>query len=135
MNGELRGCIGTLSAYRQLQVDVAENALAAAFKDPRFMPLTAYEFLKTNISISILTEPEEINFTSEEDLLSKIRPGVDGLILSAGNNRGTFLPSVWEDLPEKELFWVHLKRKAGLSMDYWSPSIKVERYTSVYISE
>jgi len=135
MNGELRGCIGTLSAYRQLQVDVAENALAAAFKDPRFMPLTAYEFLKTNISISLLTEPEEINFTSEEDLLSKIRPGVDGLILSAGNNRGTFLPSVWEDLPEKELFWVHLKRKAGLSMDYWSPSIKVERYTSVYISE
>lgn len=135
INGSLRGCIGTLSAHRRLVEDIMENALSAAFKDPRFTPLTAYEFLKTSISISILTEAENIDFNSEEDLLSKIRPGVDGLILSEKNHRGTFLPSVWEDLPDKYLFWAHLKRKAQLPADYWSSTLQVSRYTSVHISE
>ena len=135
MNGQLRGCIGTLMAHRPLVDDVMGNALSAAFRDPRFSPVTAYEYMKLKISISLLTDPEEITFSSEEDLLSKIRPGVDGLILADGNKRGTFLPSVWEDLPSKELFWSHLKNKAGLPGDYWSPTLKVQRYTSVYISE
>ena len=135
INDELRGCIGTLSAYRSLENDIIENSLSAAFKDPRFKPLTAYEFMKTSISISILTEAENIKFSSEDELLSKIRPGVDGLILSDGNRRGTFLPCVWEDLPDKKLFWSHLKRKAGFPVNYWSSTLKVQRYTSVYISK
>ena len=135
INDELRGCIGSLLPHRSLLDDIAENALSAAFKDPRFKPLTAYEFLKTYISISLLTEPEDLEFSSEKDALEKVRPGIDGLILSDGNKRGTFLPSVWEDLPDKKLFWSHLKRKAGFSPEYWSSTIQVQRYTSVYISE
>ena len=135
LSEELRGCIGTLSAHRSLLEDVEGNAISAAFKDPRFGPLSAKELIETKISISLLTEPEDIQFDSEEDLLDKIRPGVDGLILSDDYKRGTFLPSVWEDLPDKELFWKHLKRKAGLPIDYWSSTLTVQRYTSVYLSE
>lgn len=135
LNGELRGCIGTLIAHRALIEDIQANATSASFRDPRFPPLNAEEFKNISISISILTEPEIIEFSSEEDLLSKIRPGIDGLILSADQHRGTFLPSVWEELPEKELFWKYLKRKTGLPENFWSSTIKVERYTSVYISE
>ena len=135
LNGELRGCIGTLSAHRTLLEDVEGNAISAAFKDPRFGPLSAKELIDSKISISLLTEPEDIQFDSEKDLLEKIRPGVDGLILSDNYNRGTFLPSVWEELPDKELFWKHLKRKAGLPIDYWSSTLQVQRYTSVYIAE
>lgn len=134
LNGELRGCIGTLTAHRPLLEDVRENALSAAFRDPRFEPLSKDEFKDISISISLLTKPEDISFSSEEDLLSQIRPGIDGLIIRDGNHRGTFLPSVWDDLPDKELFWKYLKRKAGLPQDYWSSSMEVQRYTSVYIN-
>lgn len=135
INGELRGCIGTLVAHRTLVEDIKGNAISAAFRDPRFSPLCKEEFNNLEISISLLTEPEDIHFSNEDELLSKIRPGIDGLILSTATNRGTFLPSVWEDLPEKSLFWQHLKRKAGLPVDFWSPDIVVQRYTSVYITE
>ncbi len=126
----LRGCIGTLTAYQPLICDVAQHAFAAAFNDPRFAPLTPEEFNNLSISISVLSPAEEIHFDSEKDLLKKIRPGVDGLILAEGIRRGTFLPAVWEDVPTPEEFLRHLKIKAGLPENYWSKTIKVSRYTT-----
>ena len=128
-NKELRGCIGILKPVRPLAEDVAYNAWAAAFSDSRFMPLTAGELDDLDIHISILGEPEEIDFTSEDDLLKQIRPGTDGLILEEGYNKGTFLPSVWESLPDPREFLHHLKQKAGLPANYWSETIKAKRYT------
>ena len=132
IGGALRGCIGMLEACRPLVEDVAENARAAAFSDPRFAPLSKDEFEKTEIHISVLSPPEEMVFSSEADLIAQIRPGVDGLILQEGGRRGTFLPSVWEELPEVELFLMHLKMKAGLPNTYWSDTLRVSRYTAEY---
>lgn len=129
--GQLRGCIGSLSAYRPLCEDIAENAYAAAFRDPRFNALTEAEVEDIELSISVLTPPEPIVFTSEEDLITQLKPGVDGLIMTEGGNRGTFLPSVWENYPQAESFLKHLKMKAGLPASYWSGTIKVERYKTV----
>lgn len=125
---ELRGCIGMLEAVRPLAEDIAKNAYSAAFKDPRFLPLQADELDDLDIHLSILTSAEPIAFTSEQDLLGKLRPGSDGLILEEGHRRGTFLPSVWESLPEPEQFLRHLKQKAGLPASYWSDTIKIYRY-------
>jgi MEMO1 family protein len=130
MNGKLRGCIGSLAAHRPLIIDVSENAFAAAFRDPRFPNLGAAEFENLEISISVLSEPEPLDFENEADLLEKMRPGVDGLILQSGSRRGTFLPQVWEQLPQKSSFLAHLKSKAGFSADYWSDDIKIFRYTT-----
>jgi AmmeMemoRadiSam system protein A len=130
LNGNLRGCIGMLEACRPLAEDVAENAVSAAFRDPRFPPLSREEFDDLQISISVLSPPEEMSFSGEADLLSKIRPGVDGLILQEGFQKGTFLPSVWKELPDKDIFWAHLKMKAGLPTDYWSDTLRVFRYTA-----
>ncbi len=127
-SGQLRGCIGHLEAVAPLVVDVAENAFAAAFRDPRFPPLSAGEFDDLEIHISVLSPPEPMSFTSESDLLGQIRPGVDGLILEDGHAKGTFLPSVWESLPNPRDFLAHLKVKAGLPPTHWSPSVKVYRY-------
>lgn len=127
-HGQLRGCIGMLTAVRPLVEDIAENAFSAAFNDPRFPPLTADELDELDIHLSILTPAEPMEFSSEQDLLSQLQPNVDGLILQEGFRRGTFLPSVWEQLPEPEQFLRHLKQKAGLPPDYWSDSIKVSRY-------
>lgn len=135
LNGQLRGCIGHLEATQSLVQDVVENAALAALRDPRFAPLTAEEFERVEISLSILSTPEPIIFTSEEDLLSKIRPGIDGLILKEDGQQGTFLPSVWKSLPEPEDFLRQLKQKAGLRADYWSHSLQVLRYTAQHISE
>jgi AmmeMemoRadiSam system protein A len=128
--GRLRGCIGMLEACRPLAEDVAAKAFAAAFEDPRFPPLTKGELEELELHISVLSPPEEMNFSSEADLLQQIRPGLDGLILQEGFRRGTFLPSVWEELPEKDLFWRHLKSKAGLPAGYWSDTLRVFRYTA-----
>lgn len=128
--GRLRGCIGTLEAHRPLAEDVAANAFAAAFEDPRFDPLSEPELDKLEIHLSILSVPEEITFESEEDLLRQIRPGVDGLIMQEGFRRGTFLPSVWEQLPDRRDFMRHLKLKTGLPAGYWSGSLRVFRYTA-----
>jgi uncharacterized protein len=130
---ELRGCIGTLEAYQPLIQDVAQNAFSAAFQDPRFNPLTIEEYPKITKHISILSKPEPVIFSSEKDLLNKIRPNIDGLILSDRGYRGTFLPVVWESLPIPELFLKHLKLKAGLPENYWSNTIKIKRYTTEYI--
>ncbi|MCF7970772.1 MAG: AmmeMemoRadiSam system protein A [Methylococcaceae bacterium] len=132
---QLRGCIGMLEAVRPLIVDIAENAFAAAFRDYRFPPVTAAEYAQLEIHLSILTKPELMSFYSEEDLLRQLRPKVDGLILQEGSQRGTFLPSVWESLPEPHDFLHHLKQKAGFNPSYWSDSIKVFRYECDIISE
>lgn len=132
-NGQLRGCIGSLEARRPLAEDVVHNAFAAAFGDPRFPPVREEEVDRLDIHISILSPLEEMSFTSEEDLLRQIRPGVDGLVLEDGPYRGTFLPAVWEQLPDKRDFLRHLKLKAGLPPDYWSDTLKVYRYTTEVI--
>ncbi|MGB5278765.1 MAG: AmmeMemoRadiSam system protein A [Gammaproteobacteria bacterium] len=128
-NEKLRGCIGILKPVRPLVEDVAYNAWAAAFTDNRFMPLSTNEFDGLDVHISVLGSPEAIDFDSEEDLVQQIRPGIDGLILEDGFNKGTFLPSVWESLTDSQEFLNHLKLKAGLPADYWSDQIKVKRYT------
>jgi len=125
----LRGCIGSLEAYQPLVLDIARNAFSAAFRDPRFYPVGAEELPYLKIHISVLNQPEPMHFTSEEDLISQLRPGIDGLILSDGVYHGTFLPAVWESLSDPALFLQHLKVKAGLSPDYWSDTFTVERYT------
>ncbi len=133
IGGQLRGCIGMLEACRPLAEDVAENAFSAAFHDPRFPPVSPAELDALEISISVLSPPEEMVFSSEEDLLEQIRPGIDGLILQDGLHTGTFLPSVWEQLPEPEVFFRQLKLKAGLAPRYWSSTLRVFRYTAEYI--
>lgn len=128
INNALRGCIGSLQANQPLVVDVAHNAFAAAFKDPRFPRVNEEEFSHLKYHISVLDTPTPIQFRDEKDLLSQLQPGVDGLVLEDGYHRGTFLPQVWDSLPEPMQFLRELKRKAGLSPDYWSPSLRVERY-------
>ena len=130
---QLRGCIGTLSAYQSLIKDVAEHAYAAAFQDPRFPPVSQAELDSLEIHISILTPAEPVTFISEQDLINKIQPGIDGLILESGMHKGTFLPSVWESLPEPQQFIEHLKLKAGLPKDFWDRNIKVSRYRTISI--
>jgi len=126
--GQLRGCIGTLKAYQPLINDITEHAYAAAFQDPRFAAVSENELEQLDIEISVLGEPEPMQFTDEDDLLRQIRPGVDGLILEHGFNKGTFLPTVWEQLPEVKDFFNHLKNKAGLPMDWWRDDVKISRY-------
>lgn len=132
-DGALRGCIGCLEAIRPLAVDVAENAYAAAFLDPRFPPVTVDEADHLEIHLSLLTSAEPLSFDSEDDLLRQLQPEVDGLILEEGRRRGTFLPSVWESLPEPRNFLRHLKLKAGLPADYWSEAVKISRYRAEMI--
>ncbi len=126
---KLRGCIGTLEARCPLVTDVTENAFAAAFRDPRFSPLQESEYQHLHYHISVLNPPHSMQFHSEADLISQLRPGIDGLILEDLGRKGTFLPSVWESLPEPADFIRHLKNKAGLSSSHWSPSLKIQRYT------
>lgn len=135
INNQLRGCIGSLEPERSLVEDVARNAEAAAFKDSRFAPLTLAEWDDLQIDISVLNPPEPMSFQSEQDLIRQLRPGVDGLVLRENFHRGTFLPSVWQQLPEPREFLRQLKRKAGLDPDYWSPAIQVQRYTTSTIAD
>jgi AmmeMemoRadiSam system protein A len=130
IGGALRGCIGSLQAQRPLVEDVADNAYAAAFSDPRFPPLRADEYPHLHLDISVLHPAEAMEVDGEEDLLRQLRPGVDGLILEEGARRATFLPSVWEQLPGAGEFLAHLKHKAGLPTDYWSDQIRFRRYTT-----
>jgi uncharacterized protein len=131
----LRGCIGTLTPYQPLIVDVAAHAYAAAFQDPRFAPLQRHEWAAVKVHISILSAAEAMCFSSEEDLICQLQPGIDGLILSQGQQRGTFLPSVWESLPTPRDFVRHLKVKAGFSSDYWSSQLHISRYHVESIKE
>ena len=130
INGKLRGCMGALSATVALVADVARNAFTAAFHDLRFSGLTTPEFDELDIHVSILSTPEAVAIRSESDLLEQMRPGIDGLILYEGSRKGTLLPSVWESTPDPREFLVLLKGKAGLKADYWSNSIRIERYVT-----
>ncbi|MGF1645217.1 MAG: AmmeMemoRadiSam system protein A [Thiotrichales bacterium] len=127
-HGKLRGCIGTLSAHRSLARDVVAHAYAAAFSDPRFRPLRGEELAGLEVSIAILSPPEPLRFRDEADLLRQIRPGEDGLILESGSHRGTFLPSVWTQLPQRAEFLRQLKLKAGLPANHWSETLVIQRY-------
>lgn len=128
-NGALRGCIGTLEAYRTLLADIEANALAAAFHDPRFAPLRAAELDITEIEVSLLSAIEPIEFSSEREALQALRPGVDGVVLEYRHYRSTFLPQVWEQLPAPELFLAYLKNKAGLSADFWAEELRLSIYS------
>lgn len=128
-NGQLRGCIGSLEAHRPLGRDLEANAQAAAFRDPRFPPLTEEELDRTRVEVSILTPPEPMTFSDEADALAQLRPGIDGVIFRSGWHRSTFLPQVWEQLPDPHQFMAKLKMKAGLAADYWSDEVKLFRYT------
>jgi AmmeMemoRadiSam system protein A len=127
-SGELRGCIGSLKPLRPLGIDVRENAIAAAFRDPRFPPLAAVEFEATSVEVSLLSADERLAVADENDLLARLRPGVDGLVLEYGRHRATFLPQVWEAFADPREFVAALKRKAGLPEDFWSPHVSVSRY-------
>jgi AmmeMemoRadiSam system protein A len=127
--GELRGCVGSLSPERPLRTDVERNACAAAFCDPRFAPLSRREYAEIAVEVSLLSPLEPIAFESESHALALIRPGVDGILLEYGERRGTFLPQVWEQLPEPDAFLAHLKQKAGLPVGFWAAGLKLSRYT------
>ncbi len=126
--GALRGCIGSLQARRPLGADVEANACAAAFSDPRFAPLTAAELGAIEVEVSVLSNPARVLFADHEELVAQLRPGVDGLILAAGERRGTFLPQVWDQLGEAETFLAHLKRKAGLEESFPTRRCAIWRY-------
>ena len=135
VNGSLRGCIGTVVPYQAVALDVAANAYEAAMEDSRFQPVKPEELPGIDIEISLLTDYEEIDFADEKELLTKIRPGVDGLIIRDGDRQGLFLPSVWEQLPGRQDFLNNLKLKAGMSPTYWSDNIKVYRFRTLEIKE
>lgn len=128
-HGALRGCIGTLQAHRPLLSDVQANAVAAALHDPRFTPLQSDELDYTEIEVSLLSPPLPMTFTTEADALAQLRPGVDGVVLEYGHHRSTFLPQVWEQLPDVDEFMAQLKRKAGLPADFWAEGLRLQRYT------
>lgn len=119
IDGRLRGCIGSLSATAPMVDSVRDNALNAAFHDPRFAPLRRQELALVHIEVSVLSEPVRLAYTDADDLLSKLRPGIDGVIVKKGSASATFLPQVWEQLPRPETFLDHLCTKAGLSPDQW----------------
>ena len=128
--GQLRGCIGSLEAHRPLAQDVIHNSYAAAFSDPRFPPVKSDELQQIDIHISILNPAKKIDCQTEQELLDQLRPKIDGLILEEGSHRATFLPSVWQSLPQSEQFVRQLKLKAGLAENYWSDRIHCYRYTT-----
>lgn len=134
-NGALRGCIGSPVAWRSLAEDLLDNTRKAASSDPRFPPVTADEVASLHLSLSLLTAPAPFPVANRADLLARLRPGQDGLILSDGPRRALFLPSVWQQLPTAEQFVGHLWQKAGLPADHWSASVQVQRFASSHCSE
>lgn len=127
--GQLRGCIGTLQAHRPLLMDVKSNAVNAAMRDPRFVPLGVAELAVTDIEVSVLSPIQAMRFDSEVHALAQLRPGVDGVVLEYDQYRSTFLPQVWEQLPTRDQFMAHLKHKAGLPADFWAEGMRLSRYT------
>ena len=128
VNDKLRGCIGTLEAHRSLLDDVSGNARAAAFDDPRFPALTADDFAGLMVEVSVLTEIEAMHAHTEDVAISKLRPGIDGVVFKFGMYKATFLPQVWDQLPDPVDFLGHLKVKAGLSAEFWHPEVLLYKY-------
>jgi len=135
INGNLRGCIGTLEAYRPLFEDVHANAVAAALHDPRFPPLTIDELAKVNIEISLLSPMQKLDAQSEEEAIAGLSPGKDGVVFQYGSRKATFLPQVWEQLPDAHQFMAHLRIKAGLSPGFWHPDVLIYTYKVDKFSE
>src|SRR5215813_3260089 len=129
--GGLRGCVGSLQAVRALRDDVRANAVAAAFRDPRFAPLEASEFATTSLEVSLLSAEERIEVASERELLAQLRPGVDGVILEYGGHRATLLPQVWQNVTDRRDFLAALRLKAGLPEDFWSEDMLLRRYAAI----
>ena len=128
-DGQLRGRNGTLIPVRSLREDVAANAVAAAFRDLRFKPLTAAELEMTIIEVSVLSGLETLAAASEAAVLAQLRSGVDGLVFRYGHHRSTFLPEAWSQYAEPEEFLAQLKYKAGLPPDFWDATVELWRYT------
>ena len=128
-DGSLRGCLGSLEARRPLIDDLRANTVAAASRDPRFAPVTRDELDGLRIEVSWLGEPEALSFEDEASARRALRPAVDGIVLTYRGHRATFLPQVWEVLPEARDFLAQLKHKAGLAPDFWHPEIRLARYT------
>lgn len=133
--GNLRGCLGSLVAWRPLAIDVATNAAHSALQDPRFPPVSPAELDAIHIEISLLSPPRDFPVRDEADLLARLQPGVHGLIIDDGVHRATFLPAVWEQLPDPRDFVAHLKRKAGLPAQAWPPGLTCQVYTARKIAE
>lgn len=131
----LRGCIGSTEASRPLVVDVVHHAASAALDDPRFPPLSLQEEALVSIEISVLTEATPLLFSSEDELLAQLEPGIDGLTIESGTQRATFLPSVWTTLPDKQQFLDHLKSKAGLEPELSAEKLKAWHYQTVCFRE
>jgi AmmeMemoRadiSam system protein A len=135
-DGALRGCIGTIEALKPLAASVEENSLNAAFRDPRFASLEEKELKDINIEVSVLSVPQELSFKDKDDLKRKLKKGVHGVILSSGWHKATFLPQVWEQLPDVENFLEHLCIKAGMDKDCWkNKSTRVQVYKTEFFSE
>ncbi|MBF0230312.1 MAG: AmmeMemoRadiSam system protein A [Desulfamplus sp.] len=136
LNKKLRGCIGTLESTQSVTEGIEQNAISAAFHDPRFPSLTPKEFNDIHIEVSILSKPVKLNYKNKEELLSKLESGVHGVIIRKDGARATFLPQVWQQLPDKSLFLSNLCRKAGLSENEWKTgSLEVMIYTVEYFEE
>ena len=134
-NHQLRGCIGSIVAYRTLLEDIIHNALSAAFRDPRFTPLSPNELDGLTLEVSLLSEPEPLMYKDYDDLLTKVVPKVDGLILKHGSYQGTFLPQVWEQLPTPKQFLDHLSVKAGANPSIFDANPSIYRYRVEYIED
>jgi len=129
LEDELRGCIGTIEAVRMLGEDVYANARAAAYRDPRFPPVSSQELDAIAVEVSVLSPRSPMSVATEEEALSQLRPGVDGVVLEYEGHRSTFLPQVWESLPAPLEFLSHLRMKADLPARFWHPSLRLSRYT------
>lgn len=127
--GQLRGCVGSLLACESLIDDVSSNAISAALRDRRFPPLTEEELDEISVEVSLLSELQPLDSLNEQDAITKLRPGIDGIIFEYGPYRSTFLPQVWKSLPQPQFFLRELKAKAGLSEDFWADNVKLSRYT------
>jgi hypothetical protein len=134
-DNNLRGCIGSIVPHRMLIDDVIHNAVSAAFSDPRFNALSENELSHLYLEVSVLSEPEILDYDDYEDLLRKIQPNIDGLILKHGIYQGTFLPQVWEQLPTTEEFLKHLSMKAGAKPSVYSEHPIIYRYGVEHIEK
>lgn len=131
----LRGCIGSIVPHRRLLDDVVHNAISAGFRDPRFNALSIDELSHLNLEVSVLSEPEILEYDDYEDLLKKVQPNIDGLILTHEKHQGTFLPQVWEQLPSTKEFLEHLSIKAGATPSIYSEHPIIYRYGVEHIEE
>jgi AmmeMemoRadiSam system protein A len=132
---KLRGCIGSLRAHRPLLDDIKFNALAAAFRDPRFKPLTVAEYEHIEVEVSLLSALSMLQFVDEASALAQLKPHVHGVIFEYGHHRSTYLPQVWDNFADPAMFMATLKQKAGLPPNFWEPGVKLHTYTVAKFSE